>query len=450
MLVKGGVPESGGNAALWPTQTLCDIVCPGAIPPQLTRTGGRTFKKESVVVFITLSAIYTFSMFYRVSSAVIAPDLMAEFHLTAESIGLLSGAFFYSFAILQIPAGPILDRIGPRIVLTFSALVGAGGALLFGIAHSFSVALAARLLMGFGMASMLMGCLKVFTLRFSPDAFASLSGLIIAVGTIGNVLAASPLAYVASRIGWRMTFVLCSLTTALLAAAVFWALKERTVGGNKKTSPPAGEVPAMRITARLILGSLAFWQLGAVAFFRYGTYVSLQGIWLGLYLMDAKGYTPVQAGNVLAMLAIGMTVGSPIAGYLSDKVFRTRKSVALAGFALYTLSLAPLIGILDIDSVVWYALLAFCVGFFSGFGMLAYSHGKALFPPEISGTVMTWVNFFVIAGGAVLISVLGKIIEQFPHKGTSYPAVAYHVAFLACFASMAASTLFYAFSQKDS
>jgi MFS family permease len=424
-------------------------VCPSAIPPQQTSTGGRTFKKESVVVFITLSAIYTFSMFYRVSSAVIAPELMAEFHLTAESIGLLSGAFFYSFALLQIPAGPLLDRIGPRVVLTFSALIGAAGALLFGVAHSFPAALAGRILMGFGMASILMGCLKVFTLRFSPGAFASLSGFIIAVGTVGNVLAASPMAYAASRIGWRMTFILCSLVTALLAVALFWALKERVAFGSEKTSSPAGEVLGIRQSARLILGSLAFWQLGAVAFFRYGTYVSLQGIWLGLYLMDAKGYTPVQAGNVLAMLAIGMTVGSPIAGYLSDKVFRARKSVALAGFALYTLSLMPLSGILDIDGMTWYVLLAFCIGFFSGFGMLAYSHGKDLFPAAISGTVMTWVNFFVIAGGAVMISVLGKIIEHFPHKGTSYPPVAYHVAFLACFASMAASTIFYAFSRKE-
>lgn len=422
---------------------------PGRDPPQQRNAGGKTFNKESAVVFIALAAIYTFSMFYRVSSAVIAPELMAEFHLTAESIGLLSGAFFYSFAILQIPAGPLLDRIGPRIVLTFSALVGAAGALLFGVAHSFSAALAGRILMGFGMASILMGCLKVFTLRFSPSAFASLSGFIIAVGTVGNLLAATPLAYVASKIGWRMTFLLCSVITALLAIALFWALKERESAASEKAPSPAGEAPGIRTTARLVLGSLAFWQLGAVAFFRYGTYVSLQGIWLGLYLMDVKGYTPVEAGNVLAMLAVGMTVGSPIAGHLSDKVFRARKSVALAGFALYAASLMPLIGIFDIDSMTWYIILAFWIGFFSGFGMLAYSHGKDLFPPAISGTVMTWVNFFVIAGGAIMISVLGKIIEQFPHKGASYPPAAYHAAFLACFASMALSTFFYAFSKKE-
>jgi MFS family permease len=402
-----------------------------------------------MLIFLTLSAIYTFSMFYRVSSAVIAPDLMAEFHLSAESIGVLGGAFFYSFALLQIPAGPMLDRIGPRMVLTLSGLVGAVGALVFGLAHTFAMALFGRILMGVGMAAMLMGCLKVFTLRFNPDTFASLSGLIIAVGTVGNVLAASPLAYVASRIGWRMSFILCGLVTALLAVAVYWVLREQAPTRREKASPDAGPAPGMRETARMVLGSAAFWQIGAVAFFRYGSYVSFQGLWLGLYLMDARGYTPVQAGHVLAMLAVGMTVGSPVAGYLSDKVFRARKSVALTGFVFYTLSLLPLTGILHIESMLWFLVLAFCIGFFSGFGMLAYSHGKALFPPAISGTVMTWVNFFVTAGGAVLISALGKIVEHFPHEGTSYPPAAYHVAFVACFASMAISTFFYAFSKKE-
>jgi sugar phosphate permease len=271
------------------------------------------------------------------------------------------------------------------------------------------------------------------------------------VGTVGNLLAASPLAYVASRLGWRMTFILCSVVTALLAIALFRALREPAASGSEKTAPSTGgEVLGIRQSARLVLGSLAFWQLGTVAFFRYGTYVSLQGLWLGLYLMDVKGYTPVQAGNVLAMLAIGMTAGSPIAGHLSDTVFRARKSVALAGFALYSLSLMPLTGLFAIESMTAYLLLAFCIGFWSGFGMLAYSHGKELFPAAISGTVMTWVNFFVIAGGAVMISLLGKIIDLFPHQGTSYPPIAYHVAFLACFLSMLASTVFYAFSRKES
>jgi len=106
-------------------------------------------------------------MFYRVSSAVIAPDLIQAFDLNAESLGVLGGAFFYSFALMQIPMGVLLDRVGPRIVLTVFGLVGAIGAFVFAAANTFFLAMVGRILIGAGMASVLMGSFKIFVLRFA-------------------------------------------------------------------------------------------------------------------------------------------------------------------------------------------------------------------------------------------------------------------------------------------
>jgi sugar phosphate permease len=93
------------------------------------------------LVFLILSTLYIFSMFYRVSNAVIAPNPIQDLGLNAETLGLLGGAFFYSFALIQIPMGPMLDRIGPRFVLTLFPFIGALGALLFRIGNSFAVIL---------------------------------------------------------------------------------------------------------------------------------------------------------------------------------------------------------------------------------------------------------------------------------------------------------------------
>jgi hypothetical protein len=90
------------------------------------------------------------------------------------------------------------------------------------------------------------------------------------------------------------------------------------------------------------------------------------------------------------------------------------------------------------------------MGFFTSFGIVIYSHAKGLFPITISGTVMTLVNFFTMAGGAIFMPILGKVIESFPRVGHTYPAEAYHLSFLLCFAGMAASLIFYAFSKKSS
>ncbi len=402
-----------------------------------------------LIIFSTLSALFTLSMFYRVSNAVIAPNLIQDLGLNAETLGILGGAYFYSFALLQIPMGPMLDRIGPRIIIASFSFMGALGAFLFAFGTSFTSALLGRILIGVGMSSVLMGSFKVFVLRFPPDRFATLVGILLSIGTLGNILAASPLAYLTSSIGWRMTFILAGGITVLLAFLIFWVLKgEKRTEDHGSPSPSKPEIGVLS-SMRLILGSLVFWQIGVVAFFRYGTFVSLQGLWLGPYLIDTEGYSPVQTGNLLIFLAIGIIVGGPIAGRLSDRILRARKGIALWGLALYALSLFPLVGVLNIESRYLYGFLFFLMGLFSSFGMVIYSHAKELFPISISGTIMTLVNFFTMAGAAIFMPLIGRVVESFPKINHAYPAEAYHLAFLICFLGMAASVIFYAFSKRE-
>ena len=125
-------------------------------------------------IFCVLSGLFILSMFYRVSNAVIAPNLVQDLGLNAETLGILGGAYFYSFALLQIPMGPMLDRIGPRTVVTLFPLIGALGAFLFAFGETFVTALLGRILIGAGMASVLMGAMKVFLSRFPPEKFATL------------------------------------------------------------------------------------------------------------------------------------------------------------------------------------------------------------------------------------------------------------------------------------
>ncbi|MGQ9646712.1 MAG: MFS transporter [Thermodesulfobacteriota bacterium] len=399
------------------------------------------------IIFSMLSALFSLSMFYRVSNAVIAPNLIEDLGLNAETLGILGGAYFYSFALLQIPMGPLLDRIGPRIIIASFSFLGALGAFLFAFGTSFTAAVLGRILIGVGMSSVLMGSFKVFVLRFSPDRFATLVGILLSIGTLGNILAASPLAYLTSGIGWRMTFILAGGITTLLALLIFWILKEEKVAQDHRSStkPETGVLSSLR----LILSSLVFWQIGVVAFFRYGTLASLQGLWLGPYLIDTQTYSPVQTGNLLIFLAIGIIVGGPIAGRLSDRFPRSRKGVALAGLALYALSLFPLVGVFDLKSPYLFGLLFFLIGLFSSFGMVIYSHAKELFPISISGTVMTLVNFFTMAGAAIFMPLIGRVVESFPKVNHAYPAEAYHLAFFICFLGVSASVIFYAFSRKE-
>jgi MFS family permease len=396
-------------------------------------------------IFMILAGLYVVSMFYRVSNAVIAPNLIRELNLNAESLGYLGGAFFYSFALLQIPMGPMLDRFNPRIIVTLFPLLGALGALIFSFGQTLTVSLGGRVLIGIGMASILVGSMKIFTLKFSPDKFATLVGSIMSIGTLGSIMAATPLAYLAATIGWRRTFVFAGIITALFAFSIFIALgRDRE---TPKTCLPQGS-PGLIQSARILLRTFSFWQIGAIVFFGYGTFVSLQGLWLGPYLMEIKGYSPIQTGNMLTLIAIGMTVGGPFGGYLSDRMAHFRKWVTFFGFSFYCLSLLPLVGILNITNPLAHSLTFFLMGFFYGVGMTVYSHAKERFPANLSGTVFSWVTFFAMAGGAVFMPLLGKVIQSFPKIGHTYPVESYHLSFLICFLSMLISLIFYTFSLK--
>jgi MFS family permease len=396
-------------------------------------------------IFCALSGFFILSMFYRVSNAVIAPNLVQDLGLNAETLGILGGAYFYSFALLQIPMGPLLDRLGPRIIIPSFALAGALGAFLFAFGERFSIVLSGRILIGVGMSCALMGAMKVFTLNFPPRKFATLVGIFISVGTLGSILATSPLAYLTSTIGWRTTFFVAGAITTLFALLVLRVLRGTT---RENPHPPEAEI-GIHQSARLVLRSVAFWQISSVAFFRYGTFISLQGLWLGPYLMGTKGYSSILTGNLLILMAIGTILGGPIAGRLSDRAVLSQKGIALFGLSFYGLSLFPLIGLMKINDPFWYGLTFFFLGFFSGASMVLYSHAIALFPMSISGTVTAWTNFFTMAGGAILMPVMGKIIESFSRNNHSYPPEAYHTGFLICFLGMAASILFYAFSKRE-
>lgn len=403
--------------------------------------------KKAVYIFFALASLFCLSMFYRSSNAVIALELIEDLKLNTETIGILGGAFFYSFSLLQIPMGPMLDRIGPKIIISLFALIGALGSFIFAFSNSFYTAIVGRIFIGIGMAAMLMGSLKILILQFSSERFATLAGLIITAGAVGSLLSASPLAYFSSIFGWRAVFIITGLITVFLGISLFILLHNDTNNGISKSSRDAeGGLLKTKDSIVSVLTTHTFWQICAVAFFRYGTFISLQGLWLGIYLMTAQGYSSLQTGNMLILLAIGNAIGAPVSGRLSDKVIPSRKKMVLWGLTIYAFLILILTLTPNVRHPIWYGTIFFLIGFFNGFGTLLYSHVKDLFPLSISATTMAWVNFFTMAGGAVFMPFMGKVITTLSGAGVN-PILGYRVTFFICFLGMSLSLIYYCFSK---
>ena len=403
------------------------------------------------VIFSVASLLYLLSMFYRSSVTVIAPDLMTDLSLDVSDLSLASAAFFYAYALIQIPMGIALDHAGPKKAMPVSYLLAFVGVLIFAWAESSSLLVLGRLLMGVGMACSLIGTFKILTIWFSPAHFATLSATVISIGSVGTLASTTPLVLSAQWAGWRSTFALIAVSHLLLTGLLYLVMRGRPVGDVDE--PPARAEGGNRIgqvadVFRLIVRKKDFWLISAAGFLRYGIYGAVQSLWAGPYLINVMGYSPLVAGNILFLFNLALILGGPVSGYLSDKVLRTRKWVmviALWGLSgsLFALAVLPV----GSTAVVLSTLFAL-FGFFGSTGGVLYTHIKELMPSTMVATALTGMNFFVMLGAAIFIQGLGSLM-QFLYPMASLSHAAFNTAFIGCAALLFLAGIGYVFTSES-
>ena len=380
------------------------------------------------VVFVILAFAYFFVYFHRVSTAVVAADIMKSFGVGAASIGLLGSAYFYAYTAMQLPSGLLTDSWGVKKTAAVFTLLAAVGAVLTGVASSFTMVLIGRVLIGIGVAMVYIPVMKVLAIWFKKNEFASMSGVLLAVGNIGALSAAGPLAIMAAFFGdWQKVFLMLGAFSGLLAVAIFVLVKDKPEDmgcptipeieayekGEKYIPPKAvAKIPMGEALRQTFSSGMKFWPLSIWFFFMYGSLMVYQGLWGGPFFRDVLGWDQGTYAGVLSLIAIGMIFGCPIAGYLSDKVLKSRKKVLIAGTVVYVV----LWGVIwsqagNITSTTAYTIIHFLFGFFGGFFVVSYAQVKEWFPASIVGTATGAYNIFPFLGGAIFMTVTGKMME---------------------------------------
>ncbi len=400
------------------------------------------------VLFAAISVLFGLSMFYRSSIAVLTTELMRDVPMDMGALGLMSAAFFYTYGLFQIPGGLLLDRFSPAKVMAAFYLSALAGVILFSIADSPGVMALGRLLMGAGMACGFIGALKIISLQFPPDRFATLSGIVVSVGNMGIVAATTPLVLWAQALGWRTTFLLVGLFHLAVTLTFVFAFRDGR-GGRRDVPAATGADWGKQLQGlRLALRDRQVWLISGSAFIRYGILAAVQGLWAGPYLMDVMGFSPMATGNLLFLLTLGVVIGNPVSGFLSDRIFRKRKGimvVALAGLSLTLTALA----LVPVGAPLWLVAVLFSAfGILAGTGSIPYAHLKELSPPERSATTLTVLNFFAIVGAGVFMQGLGFLMEAlYPESMLSHQA--FVTMFLVCASVMAVGVVLYAFTRES-
>ncbi len=410
-----------------------------------------------MLIFLILAFGYLLVYFHRLSLSVVADNLIMEFSTTAGTLGLLGSIYFYCYAIMQLPAGLLSDSIGPRKTVTFFLLIAAVGSILFGLAPNIETAFVGRILVGFGVSMVFIPTMKILSQWFRPHEFAFMAGLLNAVGGIGVFAATGVLAFMTIRFGWRLSFELIGACTIVIAGLSWLVVRDHprdkgwpplNTTDNLKTEA-SGDIHQISLFEGLkrVLSEKHFWPVAVWFFFDCGIFFGFGALWGGPFLMHVYNLSRAETGAVLSMIALGMIIGSPMIGLISDKLVKSRKIPLMACSLLLTIDIC-LLFLFQSDFTKFLLYIFFLIFSISSSAIviIGFTTAKELFPVQIAGTSVGAVNLFPFLGGAVFMPLLGKVLDAYPKtEAGSYSAEGYSTLLLVLlFAAVVAfaSTLF--------
>lgn len=333
---------------------------------------------------------YVLSQFYRAFLAVLTPVLATDIGASADDLARASGLWFAAFALMQIPVGWALDKIGPRLSASvLLGLFGAGGAALFALAQGPGTVQIAMVLIGVGCSPVLMASYYIFARLYPPGVFATLAGAVIGIGSLGNIASAWPLAATVAAFGWRGTVWALAAVTLATAAILFFLVRD--------PKRPEGAATGSLLD---ILRIPALWLILPIMFVNYAPAAGIRGLWAGPYLVDVFGAGAGLIGTVTLLMGLAMVAGNFAYGPL-DRLLGTRKWVVLAGNLLAAACCLALWAMPNAG--IWSAALLFAgIGFFGASFPMVIAHGRSFFPPHLVGRGVTLLNLFGIGGVGVM------------------------------------------------
>ena len=400
------------------------------------------YKNQFFYIMLVLCAGYTVSQFLRTSLGVLSPNLMHDFNINPNNMGLLGGVFFLSFAIFQIPAGILIDKYGPRKVMSSVIIFAVLGSIIFALSNSFYILLIGRVLMGLGCSICLMGSLVLITRWTDSDQFSKLAGIILAVGGIGGLLATTPLSYFSELFGWRLSFWLAAAVTFCVMVLYYFILEDRK---NDLILNRSNETISLK-NLLFILKERNFKFMIPMSLMSYSSLVVILGLWGAPYLKDIHGLDTVERGKILMLMAISWNIGSFVFGRLRS-IFGNYKNVVIFGATGVIILLFILSIITEINIIYLYIL--FCIlGFFGAFSVALISHYQVLFDKEYMGRALSTANFFNFGGVFFVQWLTGKIIYLMGGDSTGAPIEAYRLAFLFVAILLLISLCIYFFSNE--
>lgn len=368
--------------------------------------------KRQILIGTLICAVgaffYCYEFVLRIIPGILQNELMSAFgNISATTFGQLSAMYYFAYSPMQLPVGMLMDRYGPRRLLTFACLCCTLGSWMFMDTSSMFVAGSGRFLVGFGSSFAFVGALSLAINWLPKKYFSLVAGLITTLSMFGLIYGEVNITAIAVTVGWMRALYLTVFVGGILSLIFLLVVRDGPKGHVAHKNP----LPEFFRSVGAVLVSPQIWLIGIVGACLY-TCMSVFGeLWGKTYLMNAHHLTDMQAAASISAMFLGFGIGAPVAGYLSDTTGRRVLPLVVgAVMALICISIVLYFPGLSYRTL---NILLFFYGVFSGAEIIVFIMGKENSGAALSGTVFAAVNMIVSFVGAIFQPLVGKLLDTF-------------------------------------
>jgi len=368
------------------------------------------FEVKAYTIFFLASCFYLYEFILQVAPSVMAQPMMQTFHITASGFGIISAFYFYAYAPMQLPAGLMFDRYGPRRLMTAALLLCALGSFFFASTECVITAALGRFMIGIGSAFSFIGVLVLCSRWFKPSYFAILAGVAQLMSSVGAIFGEMPLAWLINSVGWRQASFILAIIGVILSGLLWLVVRDHPFPVANKTEP--GITQELK-RLRDVCGKAHTWKIGGYAFCIWTPIAVFAALWGVPYLQTKFQTSVVIASGMCSLIWVGIGIGSPLLGWLSDRLCNRRKSLIISS----VMGLIATLAILYIPNISMpiASLFLFVFGLGAGGQSVSFAVVKDYNPQHLVGTASGFNNLAVLIGGSLFQPLVGIIMQHSHH-----------------------------------
>lgn len=363
-----------------------------------------------LLICIVAAFFYCYEFVLRIVPGILQGELSIRFgHISAALFGQVAALYYFAYSPMQLPVGMLMDRFGPRRLLTIACACCCLGSYFFSFNSSLVLIGLGRFFVGFGSSFAFVGVLTLCTMWLPKELFSLFAGLMTTMGMLGNVYAEMKITHMTAQVGIDAVLWGSVIMGCLLTLVIFLVVR------NNHTYMQKHHISLKSFFKEviLVLASINVWLVGLIGACLYTSLSVFGELWGQTYLEQAHHLSKLQSAHSMSMLFIGWAIGAPLTGYISDKLSNRILPLMIGAVG----GLVSIYLVMFMQNLPYWALntLILAYGIFCSTEIIVFVMAKEVSGSNITGTVFAVTNMIVTLFGALLQPMVGWILDIAGH-----------------------------------